>query len=105
MIRTFDRSPLALDELLERKGAHRISVCIPARDEGATVGAIVARTRTALSELVDEVLVVDDHSTDDTAAAAAAAGARVVRSDGDGKGGERGGEPIGCHRVFNLEVM
>src|SRR5439155_9647048 len=40
----------------------------------------------ALAALVDEVLVVDDHSTDDTAAAAAAAGARVVGSDGDGKG-------------------
>ena len=86
MIRTFDRPPLALEGLLDSKGAHRISVCIPARDEGATVGAIVGRILDALAALVDEVLVVDDHSTDDTAAAAAAAGARVVGSDGDGKG-------------------
>ena len=86
MIRTFDRPPLALEGLLDSKGAHRISVCIPARDEGATVGAIVGRILDALAALVDEVLVVDDHSTDGTAVAAERAGARVVRSDGHGKG-------------------
>ncbi len=68
-------------ELLDRKGDHTISVCLPARDEGATVGTIVETIRTELMEeipLVDEIIVVDDHSTDDTAAAARAAGADVV---------------------------
>ena len=61
----------------------RTTLCLPARDEEATVGPIVAIAR----GLVDEVLVVDDGSTDRTAAVAAAAGARVVSSDGVGKGG------------------
>jgi glucosyl-3-phosphoglycerate synthase len=54
-----------------------ISVCLPARDEAATIGPIVAEV-VGLA-IVDEVVVIDDGSTDDTAAVAAAAGARVVR--------------------------
>jgi glucosyl-3-phosphoglycerate synthase len=53
-----------------------ISVCLPARNEAATVGAIV--TEAVQLDLVSEVVVLDDGSTDDTAAVAAAAGARVV---------------------------
>ncbi len=69
------------DALVAQKGDHTISVCLPARDEAATVGAIVDTIRTELVEdvpLVDEIVVVDDHSSDDTAAVARAAGARVV---------------------------
>jgi glucosyl-3-phosphoglycerate synthase len=56
-----------------------VSVCIPARDEAATVGPIV---KALVHELdVHEVVVVDDHSTDDTAGTAAAAGARIVHVD------------------------
>lgn len=58
-----------------------VSVCIPARNEGPTVASVVAAIRKALVDgaaLVDEIVVVDDHSTDDTAAQAADAGARVV---------------------------
>jgi glucosyl-3-phosphoglycerate synthase len=70
----------------------RVSVCLPARDEAATIGAIVAET--VRLELVSEVVVLDDGSTDDTAAVATAAGARVVREtsvlpetgSGSGKG-------------------
>jgi glucosyl-3-phosphoglycerate synthase len=61
--------------------APRVSVCLPARDEATTVGAIVAEIRAHLSGprgLVDEIVVVDDGSRDDTAATARAAGARVV---------------------------
>jgi glucosyl-3-phosphoglycerate synthase len=66
-----------------KKGA-RISVVIPARNEEATVGAIVERIRDHLAErvpLVDEIVVVDSRSTDTTARVARAAGARVVSQD------------------------
>lgn len=62
-----------------------VSVCLPARNEAGTVGAIVERIA-GLDGVVDEILVVDDRSTDATAEVAAAAGATVVPSEGDGKG-------------------
>lgn len=80
--------------LLEAKGGRNVSVVVPARDEEATVGAVVRavigphRREGGGSGLVDEVLVVDDGSTDDTAAAARAAGARVVRTSADRAGGK-----------------
>lgn len=86
MIRTFHHAefdPVALAEHKRRHGT-RVSVCLPARDEAGTVGGIVADVRRGLVDeigLVDELLVLDDHSTDDTAAVAAAAGARVVQVD------------------------
>ena len=61
-----------------------ISVCIPARDEEATVGGVVGTIVRELVErhaFVDEVLVIDDRSSDRTAAVAADAGARVVEAD------------------------
>jgi glucosyl-3-phosphoglycerate synthase len=53
-----------------------VSVCLPARDEAATIGAIVAEA--VRLDIVSEVVVLDDGSTDETAAVARAAGARVV---------------------------
>jgi glucosyl-3-phosphoglycerate synthase len=69
--------------LVQRKGSTSVSVVIPARDEEATVGAIVAVIRRLADRtgLVDEIVVVDSRSTDRTAAVAAAAGARVVHQD------------------------
>ena len=99
MFRTFHHDDFAASQLAEHKArhGHRVSVCLPARDEAATVGAIVETIVSHLVErtgLVDEVLVVDDHSLDATAKVAAAAGARVVAVDdvlpdletGEGKG-------------------
>ena len=72
------------DQLLQTKGQATVSVVIPARDEEATVGAIVTAVRNALMQavpLVDEVIVVDSRSADGTAATARAAGALVVSQD------------------------
>jgi glucosyl-3-phosphoglycerate synthase len=97
VLRTFDTYDFDAAALLERKGDHRVSVVLPARNEEATVGDIVRVVREHLVErcpLVDELLVVDDHSTDRTADEAAAAGATVVdaaatlaeHAQGPGKG-------------------
>lgn len=53
-----------------------ISIVVPARDEAARIGPLLAALGGAPG--VDEVVVVDDESTDDTAAIAVAGGARVV---------------------------
>ena len=57
----------------------RVSVCIPARDEATTIGAVVAAI--ARQGGAAEILVVDDGSTDGTAAVAQTAGARVISTD------------------------
>jgi glycosyltransferase involved in cell wall biosynthesis len=54
-----------------------VSVLIPAYNEAAIIGDIVARLRAAAPW--HEILVVDDGSSDETAARACAAGATVVR--------------------------
>ena len=99
IIRTFHHEDFVAAQLAADKARHGlvVSVCLPARDEAATVGRIVEDLRTSLVDrvgLVDEVLVADDHSTDATAAVARDAGARVVAVDdvlpelgaGQGKG-------------------
>lgn len=50
-------------------------VVIPAHDEAATIGAVVAGARPHA-----RIIVVDDGSSDDTGAIAEAAGARVIRN-------------------------
>jgi glucosyl-3-phosphoglycerate synthase len=84
MLRTFRAGEFDPVRLVEEKATRRISLCLPARDEQDTVGPIVESVRIALVErhhLVDELLVIDDHSTDRTAAVAADAGATVLRAD------------------------
>ncbi|MFF9217988.1 glucosyl-3-phosphoglycerate synthase [Streptomyces viridosporus] len=68
----------------KRATGRTVSVVLPALNEEATVGDIVAVIRRDLmlrAPLVDEVVVVDSGSTDRTAEAAAAAGATVVHRD------------------------
>lgn len=99
LFRTFHHEEFGVAALADTKAAlaHVVSVCLPARDEATTVGPIVEEILHKLGRgvgLVDEVLVVDDHSQDDTAAVASEAGARVVAVDdvlpdlepGEGKG-------------------
>jgi glucosyl-3-phosphoglycerate synthase len=84
------RAAGGIAELVAAKAATSIAVCIPARDEGATIGGIVRTIsgRLMAAGLVDELVVVDDGSDDDTGIRADAAGARVIRCpEPAGKGG------------------
>jgi glucosyl-3-phosphoglycerate synthase len=87
--RWFDTHTYRVDQLdraalVAAKGATRVSVLIPARNEADTVGAIVTTLRTELMDdvrLVDEIIVIDSHSTDGTADVARDAGATVFHVD------------------------
>jgi glucosyl-3-phosphoglycerate synthase len=71
------------------RAGDRVTVCIPARNEEATIGPIVACIQAEFvlgSGLVDEVLVVDDRSSDSTAYEAVRNGATVKNGLGLGKG-------------------
>lgn len=86
----FHHSDFSAGALAASKGGRLVTVCLPARDEEATVGAIVATIVAELVDehgLVDEVLVIDDGSDDATASVARGAGARIVSTPGLGKGG------------------
>lgn len=85
----FDHRHFDAAALAAAKNGRGIAVVIPARDEAPTIGRIVrtiARDLMKGTPLVDEVVVVDDGSADRTATIAASAGARVVVSEGQGKG-------------------
>jgi glucosyl-3-phosphoglycerate synthase len=80
--RTFQYPDWTVESLVAAKAGRRVSVVLPALDEEATVGAIVAAILPLThgdAPLVDELVVVDSGSTDRTIEVAAAAGARVVR--------------------------
>jgi glucosyl-3-phosphoglycerate synthase len=76
IVRSWHHAEFSEARLRAAKRGRSISVCLPARDEAATIGPIVRVCRDV--RLVDEVVVVDDGSTDDTRPVALAAGARVV---------------------------
>lgn len=78
--RTWQRPTWTVDELVAAKRGRRVSVVLPALNEQATVGEIVAAVVPLTRRgLVDELVVIDSDSTDRTVEVAAAAGARVVR--------------------------
>lgn len=84
MVRTFHHGDFDPARVAATKGDLRISVCLPARNEQKTVGPIIESIDDQLRSkiaLVDEILVVDDHSTDDTSRVARNAGATVVTPD------------------------
>jgi glucosyl-3-phosphoglycerate synthase len=82
---TFDAAQFQLEALIEAKrgGSTTVSVVIPARNEAATVAAVVSQISRQLVDtgLVDELIVLDSDSTDDTAAVARAAGAAVFAAN------------------------
>ncbi|MEV5136603.1 glucosyl-3-phosphoglycerate synthase [Streptomyces syringium] len=85
--RSWSAADRPLDRILaaKRGAGTTVSVVLPALNEEATVGAIVATIRRELMTeavpLVDELVVLDSGSTDRTAVVAAAAGARIVHRD------------------------
>ncbi|MGW1412156.1 glucosyl-3-phosphoglycerate synthase [Streptomyces sp. NPDC002403] len=88
--RSWSAADRPLDRLLAARaaageaGRGSVSVVLPALNEEATVGEIVATIRRELMEkvrLVDELVVIDSGSTDATAEVAREAGARVVHRD------------------------
>jgi len=79
--------------------AGRLSVLIPARDEGANIGACLAA---AVATEADEIVVCDDLSTDDTAAqvlAWAKRDPRVRLSSGSGPPPGWLGKAAACERL------
>ena len=67
-------------ERLRAERVETVSVCVPAREEAATIAGVVGPL-VALREagVVDQVVVVDDDSRDGTGAIAASLGAEVLR--------------------------
>ena len=76
-MKTIETQPAPLMQAQHEAWPWTISVVIPARNEGATIGHVVAQVQTQLPYA--EILVVDDCSSDDTADQAEAAGAKVIR--------------------------
>ena len=81
--RRYDAGDFTVAALVARARATSVTVIIPARECGATIGGVVECTVGPARDagLIDDVVVVDAGSSDGTAAAAAATGARVLQQD------------------------
>lgn len=74
-------SELSVEALVAKKQGRTISVCIPARNEAATIAPILLRIKRELMDahpLVDQLIVMDHESTDQTAEVARECGASVI---------------------------
>jgi glucosyl-3-phosphoglycerate synthase len=83
---TLTRERFTLERVSDLKRATSVAVIVPAKDEAATIGAVLD-TVMIHDHLIDELIVVDDHSSDDTATVADHHGAQLVhleRSNGKG---------------------
>ena len=80
--------PAALEADRPERAPQLVSVVIPARNEGRSIGSVIRAVREQRPGGVDlEVVLVDDSSSDDTAAVARAAGARVLQLGANTGGG------------------
>jgi glucosyl-3-phosphoglycerate synthase len=83
---TLPRESFTLERISDLKRSTSVAVIVPAKDEAATIGAVLD-TVMIHDHLIDELIVVDDHSSDDTATVADHHGARLVHLEGSsGKG-------------------
>src|SRR6202161_1047554 len=80
---TLPRDYFTLERVDQLKGETTVAVVIPAKDEATTVGSVIDMVQVH-DHLVDELIVVNDHSSDDTATVADPHGARVVHLHGPG---------------------
>jgi glucosyl-3-phosphoglycerate synthase len=111
-VRTWPAGSFTTREVLANKGAHLVSVVIPAKNEAVTVAGVVeplqsAHGRRVGSGLLDEIVVVDDGSSDRTAAVARASGAtvhRLPRSGGKGRAMLEGAEVASGDVVVFLDA-
>ncbi|MBW3650787.1 MAG: glycosyltransferase [Actinobacteria bacterium] len=87
-VKRFAGTPPTAADVVALKGRRTIAACIPARDEAGTIDQVVATcARLADVGVLDEVVVVDDHSVDATAERCRRAGIAVVTNPaGPGKG-------------------
>ena len=83
---TLSREDFNLERVTQSKGNTSVAVVVPARNESATVGTVLDAVMVH-RQLVDELIVVNDHSVDDTTTVADRHGARVIQMEGpSGKG-------------------
>jgi len=83
---TLASEAFTLERVAALKGDTTVAVIIPAKNEAATIGSVLDSVLVH-DQLIDELIVVSDHSGDDTAAIADHHGARVVRLErSTGKG-------------------
>ncbi len=80
---TLTREAFTFEHVSARKSTTTVAVVVPASNEAATIGAVVDAVLVH-DRLVDELVVVDDHSSDDTATVAGHHGARVLSLRGPG---------------------
>lgn len=83
---TLDRDEFDPERVIELLARTSVAVIIPAQNEAATIGAVLNAVQ-RWTGVVDELVVVDDHSNDDTVTIASHHGGHIVNHFGpSGKG-------------------